>query len=473
MKKYNFLAVDIGATSGRAVVGTIRGDKLDMREVHRFPNHFTEVHGKYFWDVFSLYEEIKKSLIACRKEGIGLHSLGIDTWGVDFGYIGSDGSILSLPRAYRDPYTEGAPEEVFRLIPREELYRLTGIQIMNFNSLFQLYRARQQGYAPLQAAKYILFMPDLLTYMLTGRPVCEYTIASTSQILNPVTKTFHRELLSRLGIDPSILPEPVMPGTVAGYLTESLSRSLDMEPVPVIAVAGHDTASAVAAVPAVDPHFAYLSSGTWSLMGIETAEPLITDVSMLHNFTNEGGIEGSTRFLKNVTGMWLLEECRREWEKKGRSYTYPQIVAMAKASGDFAARINPDDATFAHPPSMCGAITAYCRMNSQPLPQTDSEMVSLIFHSLADRYKEVLATLKEIAPFPIEKLHIIGGGSRNTLLNQLTADATGLPVIAGPAEATATGNIMLQARCAGLVSDRWEMRRIISSTFQPEICNPH
>jgi rhamnulokinase len=473
MKEYAFLAIDIGATSGRAVAGTLRDGRLELWEAHRFPNHFIDVHGRYYWNVFNLYEEVKKSLIACRKEGIRLHSAGIDTWGVDFAYIGADGSILSLPRAYRDPGTEGAPEEVFRIIPREEVYRLTGIQIMNFNSLFQLYRDRQQGYAPLQAAKHILFMPDLLTYMLTGCSLCEYTVASTSQMLNPATKRFNTELLSRIGIDPSLMLEPVMPGTEAGRLTARLSQELDMEPVPVIAVAGHDTASAVAAVPAADGRFAYLSSGTWSLMGIETEQPVITGASMRHNFTNEGGIEGSTLLLKNLTGMWLLEECRREWAKEGRPYTYPQLVEMAEASGAFPSIVDPDDAAFARPPSMCEAIRDYCLRSRQLPPATEGEIVRLIFHSLALRYKETLGRLKEIAPFPVEKLHITGGGSQNRLLNQLTADATGLTVVAGPVEATAAGNIMLQARCAGLVGDRWEIRQIINASFQPRIFTPH
>ncbi|MDR2809756.1 MAG: rhamnulokinase [Tannerellaceae bacterium] len=473
MERHGFLAIDIGATSGRAVVGIIANGTLEIQEIHRFPNRFVDVHGHYFWNVFSLYGEIKKSLTLCKKEGIPLHSIGIDTWGVDFGYIGQDGSLLSLPRAYRDPYTEGAPEEVFQIIPREEIYRLTGIQIMDFNSLFQLYRAKQQNFAPFQHAKQILFMPDLLTYMLTGQAVCEYTIASTSQMLNPHTKQFDTELLRRLGIAPSLLLPPIMPGTKVGRLTHRLAEELDIAPVPVVAVAGHDTASAVAAVPAIDAHFAYLSSGTWSLMGIETPHPIITEASMQHNFTNEGGIDGATRFLKNVTGMWLLEECRREWEKQGRSYTYPQMMEMAKSADDFPSIVNPDDPTFAHPPSMSEAIAHYCRTHSQPLlPQTDSETISLIFHSLANRYKEVLATLKELAPFRIEKLHVIGGGSRNELLNRLTARATGLPVIAGPAEATAIGNIMLQARCAGQVKNHKEMRQMIADSFQPEIFNP-
>jgi rhamnulokinase len=343
---------------------------------------------------------------------------------------------------------------------------------MDINSLFQLYRARQQKYAPYLHAAYILFMPDLLTYMLTGRAVCEYTVASTSQMLNPHTRQFNRELLARAGIDASLLLKPVMPGTEAGRLTQRLAGELGIEPVAVIAVAGHDTASAVAAVPAADAHFAYLSSGTWSLMGIETDRPVITEASMLHNFTNEGGIEGTTRFQKNITGLWLLEECRREWEKQGRSYSYEQTVEMAGASGRFPSTVNPDDPSFARPPSMSEAIADYCRKTSQALPRTDAETVSLIFHSLANRYGEVLETLRGMAPFPIRKLHVTGGGSRNRLLNRLTAEATGLPVVAGPAEATATGNIMLQARCAGLVGNRREMREMIAAAFPQEIFNP-
>jgi rhamnulokinase len=472
MNTSGFLAIDIGATSGRAVVGVVDNPGFKMYEVHRFPNRFIEVHGRCYWDVFALFEEIKKGLAACKLQGITLRSMGIDTWGVDFGYIGSDGALLGLPRAYRDPYTEGAPEEVFAQLPREELYRLTGIQIMDFNSLFQLFRAGRQGFSPYSAAARILFMPDLLTYMLTGQQVCEYTIASTSQMLNPKTKTFDRELLESLRINPALALDPIMPGAVAGRLTDSISRELGIEPIPVIAVAGHDTASAVAAVPAVDTDFAYLSSGTWSLMGIETEEPIINDASMKHNFTNEGGVEGTTRFLKNITGMWLLEECKREWAKAGQEYTYPQIVEMAKASESFPSLINPDDPAFAHPASMCEAIAGYCKATAQPLPQTGSDFVSLIFNSLANCYGQTLALLRAIAPFPIKKLHVIGGGSQNRLLNQLTAKAIGLPVVAGPAEATAIGNIMLQAKAAGLVGNRWEMRKMIAEAFPPETFIP-
>ena len=427
MKKYNFLAFDIGATSGRAVLGTLVGDKFEMQELHRFPNAIMELHGKYYWDIYRLYDALKESLTICARRNLLPDSIGIDTWGVDFGYLAEDGTLLGLPRAYRDPYTDGAPEEYFQRVPRSEVYRLTGIQIMNFNSVFQLFRAKKEGFGPLEAAEEILFMPDLLSYLLTGKKVCEYTDASTSGLLNPVTNEFEASLLEAAG---------------------------------------------VAAVPAADREFAYLSSGTWSLMGIETEEPIISEESFLHNFTNEGGIDGTTRFLKNITGMWLLEQCRKEWEKAGRDYSYPAIVKMAERATPFRRFVNPDDPRFANPPSMTEAIKAYCRETGQPEPVEDDEFIRCIFESLAFRYKEVLALLSEMAPFPIRKLHVIGGGSMNNLLNQFTANVINMPVVAGPSEATAIGNCMVQARAAGLVADRWEMRRLINSFLSPAVFLP-
>ncbi|MDR0536823.1 MAG: rhamnulokinase [Tannerellaceae bacterium] len=460
-----FLAIDLGATSGRAVIGTINGGELQIMEIHRFPNRILQIHGQYFWNIFSLFEEIKTALVKCRQQGITPQSVGIDTWGVDFGYIAPDGAILGLPRAYRDPYTIGAPEEVFAHIPRNDLYRATGIQIMNFNSLFQIYRARQAKYAPCAAAEHILFMPDLLAYMLTGRQTCEYTIASTSQMLNPYTGTFDDALLKSLNIPVTLPHQPIQPGTIIGAISDDIARETGIAPIPVIAVAGHDTASAVAAVPALQPGFAYLSSGTWSLMGIENSSPIINETTLKHNFTNEGGIENTTRLLKNITGLWLLEECKREWIADGRNYTYPQIVEMAKNAADFPSIINPDDPAFANPQSMTAAITDECKRSNQPVPQTDGDIASIIFHSLAGRYAEVLSLLQDISHTAITCLHIIGGGSQNDYLNTLTAQAIRLPVLAGPAEATAIGNIMIQAKAAGLVADRWEMRQIIARSF--------
>lgn len=468
MTKKNFLAFDIGATSGRGVIGSFDGVKFDMQEIYRFPNSIMELHGKYYWNIYQLYDALKECLKLCAQQNIELESIGIDTWGVDFGYIAKDGTLLGLPRSYRDPYTEGAPEEYFKQIPREEVYRMTGIQIMNFNSLFQLFRAKQEGFTPLENAETILFMPDLLSYLLTGCKVCEYTEASTSQILNPVTKQFEPALLEAAGVSPSIVRPLVMPGTVIGTLTDALAKETGIGKVPVIAVAGHDTASAVVAVPAQDRNFAYLSSGTWSLLGIETDDPIITPESFANNFTNEGGIEGTTRFLKNITGMWLLEQCRKEWEREGKTYSYPDIVNMAEEAESFTSLINPDDTCFANPPSMTETIRKTCEASGQKAPSSHAEYIRCIFSSLANRYKEMLAMLSEMAPFPIERLHVIGGGSKNNLLNQFTANAIGIPVVAGPSEATAIGNCMIQAKAAGLVKDRWEMRKIIADSCSPE-----
>jgi rhamnulokinase len=327
---------------------------------------------------------------------------------------------------------------------------------MNFNSIFQLYAQTQEGFAPLRYAKDILFVPDLLSYMLTGEKVCEYTIASTSGMMDQKSGQFNKELLEKLGIRTEVLLPVVRPSVEIGRF----------KGIPVIAVAGHDTASAIAAVPAGDERFAYLSSGTWSLMGIEVQEPIINEESARLNFTNEGGIEGTTRFLKNITGMWLLEQCRKIWSAEGKDYSYARLMEMARAEADFPGRIAPDDPRYANPANMVEEIRAVVGAVS------DSQIVSCIYHSLADRYKEVLDMLQGFAPFKIEKLHIIGGGSANDLLNQWTADAIGLPVVAGPTEATAIGNVMIQAKAAGLVKDRWEMRRMIADAFSVKTFHP-
>ncbi|MCI7007765.1 MAG: rhamnulokinase [Parabacteroides sp.] len=471
MKAFHFLAFDIGATSGRAVLGSLQEGLFTMREIHRFPSPMVALHGRYYWNVFNLYSALLEALSKCAAEQIPLCSIGIDTWGVDFGYLANDGTLLGMPRAYRDPYTEGAPEDFFTHLPKREVYARTGIQVLPFNSLFQFYRTYQDVFVPQEIAERILFMPDLLTYMLTEQQVCEYTIASTSQLLNPYTHKFDYHLLEQVGVSPTQFGQLVMPGTTVGPLCESVCQQTGMRPVPVIAVAGHDTASAVAAVPARSPHFAYLSSGTWSLMGIETEQPIITDESFAHNFTNEGGIEGTTRFLKNITGMWLLERCRATWKKQGKVYSYEELTRMAKES-TFDGLINPDDASFANPEEMMAAIATYCQAQGNPVPQSDADYVRCIFRSLAHRYGEVLTHLKTMSPFPIECLHVIGGGSQNELLNQWTADAIGMPVIAGPSEATAIGNCFIQAKAAGLVGNRWEMRKLIAETFTPKVYYP-
>ncbi len=468
MKNTSFLAFDIGATSGRSLLGTLDNERLQMKELTRFPNQMLQIGDHFHWNIYSLFEHLKAGLAAAKKEGVEISSIGIDTWGVDFALIAKDGSILGVPYAYRDPHTNGMPEKYFDIVPREKVYDLTGIQVMNFNSLYQLFALKQADSSLLEATSEILFMPDALAYLLTGNKVVEYTIASTSQILNPRTKQFESQLLEAAGVSPSILGNIVMPGHVVGTLTEVLADESELGKVPVIAVAGHDTASAVAAVPAENERFAYLSSGTWSLMGIEVMDAIINSETYALNYTNEGGIEGTTRFLKNITGMWLLEQCLKEWKKEGISYAYEKLVKMAEAAPAFQSLIDPDHASFANPASMTKSITDFCVATGQISPSNHAEYVRCIFESLSLKYKNVLGKFIQLAPFPIEKLHVIGGGSKNPLLNQWTANAIGIPVIAGPSEATAIGNIMIQAKAAGCISSLQEMRQIIRNSISLE-----
>ena len=468
MKNKSFLAFDLGATSGRSILGTLDNGRLQMKELTRFPNQMLQIGDHFHWNIYSLFEHFKSALTEVKKEGVEISSIGIDTWGVDFALIAKDGTILGAPYAYRDPHTDGMPEKYFEIVSREKVYGLTGIQVMNFNSLYQLFALKQADSSLLEAATEMLFMPDALAYLLTGNKVVEYTIASTSQLLNPRTKQFETQLLEAAGVSPSILGEIVMPGHRIGTLTDALADESELGKVPVIAVAGHDTASAVAAVPAENENFAYLSSGTWSLMGIEVKDAIINDETYALNFTNEGGIEGTTRFLKNITGMWLLEQCLKEWKKEGITYAYEKLVHMAESAPAFQSLIDSDHPSFANPGSMTKAIVDYCITSGQTAPSTHAEFVRCIFESLSLRYKYVLGKFINLAPFPIEKLHVIGGGSKNPLLNQWTANAIGMPVLAGPSEATAIGNIMIQAKAAGCVDSLTEMRQIIRDSIQIE-----
>ena len=463
-KEYYF-AVDLGATSGRTIIGCLDGGRLALEELTRFDNNLIETGGHVYWDIFALYNEIIKGLKLAAAKGIGIKSIGIDTWGCDFVCVGKDKSILRNPLAYRDPHTIGKMEKFFAgKMTKEKVYEKTGIQFMNFNSLFQLYTMRNNGDTALENAEKILFIPDALSYMLTGKAVCEYTVASTSQILNPSTKDLDTELIESLGLTRDQFGEMVHPATLIGTLTDDVQKQTGLGAIPVIAVAGHDTASAVAAVPAKDEHFAYLSSGTWSLMGIETKKAIINDRSLELNFTNEGGIDGTTRFLKNICGMWIYERCRKEWTDAPKSHAELQAEAMKQPA--MRSIIKPDDEAFANPPSMVEAIKDYCRKTNQHVPEGYAETCRCIFDSLALRYKEVFNWLKEFSDTDINVLHIIGGGSLNGYLNQMTADACGVKVIAGPQEGTAIGNIMLQAKASGEVKDIWEMRRIIGESIE-------
>ena len=471
MKNTYFFAVDLGATSGRTIVGHLEQDKLELRQLTRFPNNIIQVSGHFYWDILALYNEIIKGLKIVAEEKIPIESIGIDTWGVDFVFIGKDGELLRNPYSYRDPHTVGAPEAFFKIIPREKVYEQTGIQIMNFNSLFQLFTLKEHGCSALKSADKILFLPDALGYLLTNHMVTEYTIASTSHMLNPQTKQLEENLMEVAGVTKEQFAPIVYPGTTLGTLTEDIQKQTGLGAIPVISIAGHDTASAVAAVPAVNERFAYLSSGTWSLMGIEVKEAVINEKSAAKNFTNEGGVEGTTRFLKNICGMWLLEQCRKE-SKRIAAYSYDELNEIALASEPFRSIINPDAPCFANPESMIQAIQHYCELTEQPVPETDGHLIRCIFDSLAMRYKQVFKDLQDMAPFPIEQLHIIGGGSQNELLNQFTSNALGVPVIAGPTEATAIGNVMMQAKACKMVGSIQEMRSLIRSSVQTTTFEP-
>ncbi|MBR2097717.1 MAG: rhamnulokinase [Prevotella sp.] len=466
MNKKYFFAVDLGATSGRTIIGSISDSKFELEEVTRFPNNLIVQGGHYYWDIHALYFEIVKGLKEVARRQLDIVSIGIDTWGVDFVFVGKDNAILRNPRAYRDPITFAAMDDYLKhVVAKRDVYDVTGIQFLNFNSIFQLYAMRKEDNAAFNHAKSILFVPDALSWMLTGEEVCEYTIASTSQLLDPRTKLLDERLLASIGLSRDKFGRMVNPGDEIGVLTEEMQQLTGLGPVPVIAVAGHDTASAVAAVPARNERFAYLSSGTWSLMGIETKDAIISDLSYERNFTNEGGIEGTTRFLKNICGMWLYERCRLEWPEEVRKLSHPELQGSAMEVEAFRSVINPDDQLFAAPSSMVEAIQTYCRQTGQPVPETPAEICRCIFDSLALRYKQVFQWLQEFAPFRLDVLHIIGGGSLNKYLNQFTANATGATVLAGPQEGTAIGNIMLQAKAAGQVKDIWEMRQIIANSL--------
>ena len=468
----HFLAFDLGAESGRAVLGTLQGRKLSVHEVRRFPNTPLALSGHIHWNVYALFDEMKTAMregaaaIGARPE-----SIGVDTWGVDFGLLAGNGDLLGLPFCYRDDRNIGAMEAYFKIVPRAALYEATGIQFMPFNTLFQIYAMVRERSPQLDTATDLLFMPDLFNYLLTGKKAAEFTIATTSQILDPRTKAWIPGLFQAMGLSKRILQEIIEPGMVLGPLTEKVVAETGYRGVPVVATAGHDTAAAVAAVPAEGRNWAYISSGTWSLVGVEEKAPIISEKSLESNFTNEGGVGGTIRFLKNVTGLWLVQGCRKAWSKEGL-LSYEDLVKSAGGAPAFEALIDPDDPSFLNPPDMPEAVIDYCRKTGQHAPASRPAMVRALLESLALKYRHVIDQLGQVLGHPIEKIHVIGGGSRNELLCQFTANATGLAVIAGPAEATAVGNILVQAMAMGHVSSLAEMRAIIRESFELRTYEP-
>jgi rhamnulokinase len=466
MAKSSFLAFDIGASSGRAILGILENNKVELVEIHRFKNQMTKIHGNYFWNIFSLFDELKTGLKKCISEfKIQPESIGIDTWGVDYSLVTGDGQLVGLPFAYRDHRTDNSMEEFFQKMSKKETYLLSGIQFMQFNTLFQLFSSVQQNYSGLKVAENLLFTPDTLNFLFTGVKKNEYTIASTSQMLKPGKAEWEPKLFKAAGIPQKLAGEIIQPSTVLGDLLPEVLEETGSASIPCIAVAGHDTASAVVSVPAQGENWAYLSSGTWSLLGIESPVPLVSEKTLEMNFTNEGGVDGTTRFLKNIMGMWLIQECKRIWDTKS-AMGWHEIVALSNNVKPFISLINPDDAGFLNPGNMPKAVQDFCEKTNQPVPQTKGEIARCIYDSLVLKYKFTIKQIESVTGNKIEKLHIIGGGAHNATMNQLTADATGVPVFAGPTEATAIGNILLQAKALDKVKSLAEIREIVRNSFE-------
>jgi rhamnulokinase len=472
-----FLAFDLGAESGRAVVGHLEDDHLRVEEIHRFSNEPVRVLNSLHWDVLRLWSEIKHGLgLAAKAHSDDLVSVGLDTWGVDFGLLAADDTLLGNPYHYRDNRTDGMMEEAFCRVPRTEIYERTGIQFMQMNSLYQLLAMTKAGSPALYAARTFLNMPDLFNFWLSGQKANEFTIATTSQCYDPRAGDWARGLLERLGIPGRIFgqsgAEIVPPGTVLGPLRASVAEQTSCDSLQVVASAAHDTAAAVAAVPTLGDDFIFLSSGTWSLMGIEVTEPIISEKSLAYNFTNEGGVAGTFRFLKNIMGLWLVQECRREWARLGRPFTYAELTQLAAEASPFGPLVSLSDNRFLPPGNMPGRIQHYCLETGQAVPQTEGQIARCALESLALEYRLVAERLDELAGRRLPTLHIFGGGSQNQLLNQFAADATGRTVVAGPVEATAIGNVLVQALALGFLPDLPEARALVRRSFAVTVYEP-
>lgn len=462
MTRKSYLAFDLGAESGRAVLARLEGGIVRIEEIHRFPNTpFTEV-GTLRWDVHGLWREMRQAL--SRAGDTPLSGIAVDSWGVDYALLGPDGRLMENPYHYRDARNAPAMAAALELISREEIYAATGVQFMPINTIYQLFASVRNPPSPLDAAKRFVMIPDLFNYWLTGELLCEYTDASTTQLINPRTRRWASDLMERFGIPARLAAPIVEAGSIIGPIKPDVAGGAALAGTPVIAAASHDTASAVAAITARDG-IAFISSGTWSLVGTEIDTPVLTSRAMRLNFSNEGGVEGSTRLLKNVTGMWLLQGCRRSWALRNRQFTYQELMDAASHEPPFRYLVDPDDASFSNPDDMPEAIDRFCRRTDQPTPTTVGGYARAVFDSLALKYRLVIRDLGSLIERPISGIRVIGGGSQNALLNQLTADATGVPVVAGPVEATALGNIAVQMLATGAAASLTEARAIIDRSL--------
>lgn len=466
------LAFDFGASSGRAIIGCFDGDKITLEEVHRFSNDPVSVGGTVYWDVLRLFYEIKQGIIKAKIAG-GFDSIGIDTWGVDFGLIDSEGKLMENPVHYRDARTAGLVDEAFKTMPKEKLYGITGIQFMELNTLFQLISLKKYRPWMLERADKMLFMPDLFGYMLTGKMCAEYSIASTSQLIDLDKRTWSKEILDAFGIKESVFAPLVQPGTVLSELSKEVCEECGVDPVPVISVCGHDTQSAITSVPCEDGDFAFLSSGTWSLFGTELDKPIVNETSMNINITNEGGFDGSTGFLKNIIGLWLIQESRRQWKREGKEYSYADLEKLALAAEPFKCFIDPDAPEFVPHGNIPERVREFCRKTGQYVPETVGEIMRCIYESLAMKYRLTFEKLRECTERDYPIIHVIGGGTKDGLLCQMTANSCDRTVKAGPIEATVMGNVAVQLMSDGSVENIGQARKIVAEsselkTFEPK-----
>ncbi len=464
-----YLAFDFGAQSGRAVLAHLQSGILTTEEVHRFPNEPVEYGGSLHWDVPRLWFEVRRAL--SRLGEVELAGIGVDAWGVDYALLGEGGELLENPYHYRNRRTEGVMEEVLRTVGKEEIYKATGIQFMPINTLYQLVAAVRQTPKLVSAAKHLLTIPDLFHYWLTGNAVCEFTNATTTQMVDATKRAWAVGLMQRLDL-PANLPAPIVePGSILGTLLPEIAGHSSLAGTTVIAPSCHDTGSAVAAISARDG-IAFLSSGTWSLLGTELDSPVITPDALRLNFTNEGGVNGTTRLLKNVMGLWMLQGCRQSWTAQGLSYDFRELIELARREPSFRYLVDPDDESFLRPPDMLAAIDQFCARTHQSAPQDPGAYVRTVLESLAFKYRLVLRNLEHVSGKRMGKIRIIGGGSKNRLLNQLTADATGRIVLAGPAEATALGNVAIQILATGGAASLQEVRAIVDRSFPTDVFEP-
>lgn len=476
MTEQCFLGVDLGAESGRVIAGLFDGSRVKLESLHRFSNGPVSVGETLRWDVLRLWTEIQNGLsIGGQRYGQSIRSVGVDTWGVDFALLGKNQELLSHPYNYRDPRTRGILNAILSRVPRAEIFAATGLQFMEINTLYQLVALQRQNPEILDLAERLLLMPDLFHWMLSGSQVVEFTNATTTQFFNPPSNNWAFDLLHKLNIPTKMLGEVVQPGTVLGKLRPNLAGKLGLGRIDVVAPATHDTGAAVAAIPTRltgTARWAYISSGTWSLIGLEVQQAVLSELALKRNVTNEGGIDGTYRLLKNIMGMWLVEECRRSFERHGHPIDYAEMVRQAEAAPAFRSLIDPDDPEFLAPEDMPVAIRKWCERTQQPAPETHGQIIRCVLESLALKYRVVLGWLEELTGEQVEVIHVVGGGCQNVLLNQFTANACNTPVVAGPVEATALGNVLIQARATGAISTLSEIREVVAASTELKVFQP-